>query len=97
MAKKISWTPRAQLDRLEILEYWANRNKSKLYSRKLYKSFEANIKLVANNPKLGKPTKFESVRVIVVGDYDIYYYLTENQIEIAAIWDTRRNPAKLKL
>jgi plasmid stabilization system protein ParE len=48
MAKKISWTPRAQLDRLEILEYWANRNKSKLYSRKLYKSFEANIKLVAN-------------------------------------------------
>ena len=73
MAKKVSWTPRALLDRLEILEYWANRNKSKVYSKKLYDFFASNTKLVAKNPELGGPTEFASVRVIVVTDYLIHY------------------------
>jgi len=97
MAKKISWTPRALLDRLEILEYWSNRNKSKVYSKKLYELFASNIKLVAKNPELGKTTEFPSVRVIIVTNYLIYYNIGDNDIEILTIWDTRRDPKKFKL
>ena len=97
MAKKVSWTPRALLDRLEILEYWANRNKSKVYSKKLYDFFASNTKLVAKNPELGGPTEFASVRVIVVTDYLIHYNIGDKDIEILTIWDSRRNPQKFKL
>ena|ERR1700743_1279552 len=97
MAKKISWTPRALLDRLEILEYWSNRNKSKVYSKKLYELFASNAKLVAKNPELGKATEFAYVRAIIVTDYLIYYNIGDNDIEILTIWDTRRNPKKFKL
>jgi len=97
MAKKISWTPRALLDRLEILEYWSNRNKSKAYSKKLYELFASHAKLVAKNPELGKATEFASVRVIIVTDYLIYYNIGDNDIEILTIWDMRRDPKKFKL
>ena len=47
MAAKVVWSVRARRERFEILEYWANRNKSKTYSRKLYQLFRAGIKKVA--------------------------------------------------
>jgi plasmid stabilization system protein ParE len=97
MAKKVNWTFRAQQDRLEILEYWANRNKSKVYSAKLYKSISNHIKLIAQAPEIGKPTEFPEVRFIIVIDYLIYYSNHADNITILTIWDSRRNPAKLKL
>jgi plasmid stabilization system protein ParE len=56
MAAKIIWSIRAQRERLEILEYWYKRNKSKIYSRKLYQLFKIGIKKVAEMPKTGVPT-----------------------------------------
>ena len=97
MAKKVTWTYRALQDRLEILEYWNSRNKSKTYSSKLYKAFANHIKLIAQAPEIGKPSEFADVRFIIVIDYLIYYSNQANHIEIVAIWDSRRNPVKLKL
>jgi len=72
MAAKIVWSTRAQRERFEILEYWANRNKSKTYSRKLYQLFRAGMKKVAEMPESGIPTAIPDVRIKIIRDYLIY-------------------------
>lgn len=52
MAKEIRWSIRADRVRLEILEYWANRNKSTAYSKKLNRLFIDKIELLAEFPDL---------------------------------------------
>lgn len=36
MARQIIWTERAQKERIAIFSFWNNRNKSVIYSKKLY-------------------------------------------------------------
>jgi toxin YoeB len=51
MAKQIVWTKRAESDRLKILKYWINRNKSKTYSKKLNNLFNMAVEMVASHPE----------------------------------------------
>ncbi len=97
MAKEIRWSIRAHQDRLEILEYWTNRNKSPKYSIKLDKLFRFSVGLLAEHPGLGKPTNLPSVKIKIVREYLVYYQITPDHIEILTIWDSRRNPEKFKL
>jgi len=97
MAKEIRWSVRADRDRLEIIEYWTNRNKSTTYSRKLAELFKSKAKLIAKTPESNKSTEFPFVRIKIVGDYLMYYKIENTYIEIITIWDSRRNPAKFKL
>lgn len=69
----------------------------KFIVKKLYELFASNTKLVAKNPELGRPTEFDSVRIIIVTDYQIYYHIGNKDIEILTIWDSRRDPQKFKL
>ncbi|MBC7864424.1 MAG: type II toxin-antitoxin system RelE/ParE family toxin [Bacteroidia bacterium] len=95
MAKKITWSVEAQQDRKDILEYWAHRNKSKVYSRKLDKLFREAIKIILNHPGIGRKTDFENVRAKLVKDYYILYH-GENTITILSIWDCRQDSLKLE-
>jgi len=95
MAKRIIWSKRAQNDRMEILKYWTDRNKSKNYSIKLARLFKEAIKLISNYPEIGKPTDEVNVRIKVVRDYFLIYEVEKDQISILTIWDSRQNPDKL--
>jgi plasmid stabilization system protein ParE len=97
MAKKTYWSVRADQERLEILEYWFNRNKSAAYSIKLSQLFREAVDLVSEFPDTGKPTKFPSIRKKIVKDYILYYEITTDYIEILTVWDNRRNPGEFKL
>jgi toxin YoeB len=97
MAKEIRWSVRADRDRIAILEYWANRNKSTVYSNKLNKLFIKKVEALAELPDSGKPTKNLSVRIKIVRDYLLYYRISANVIDVLTIWDSRRNPKKFKL
>jgi toxin YoeB len=97
MAKEIRWSLRADQDRLDILEYWTNRNRSTAYSIKLDKLFRASLVQIVEHPESGKPTNFQFVRIKIVRDYLIYYQITPDHIEIITIWDSRRNPKKFRL
>jgi len=97
MVKKIKWSIRARQERLEILEYWANRNKSKVYSARLSQEFLDNIDLLSKAPYIGKSIQIENVRFLIVRDYLIYYQISDSYIDILAIWDSRRDPKKFKL
>jgi len=97
MAKKITWSARAQKERTEILRYWINRNKSNSFSLSLNKLFIEYVELVAIMPELGIATDAKDVRIIIVRDYSVYYRIISTHIEVLSIWDNRRNPAKFKL
>lgn len=96
MAKQVIWSKRAQNDRKEILGYWAKRNKSKTYSRKLNALFKEAIKLIENHPEIGKPVHDDQSRIKIVRDYLLIYEIDKNLIVILTIWDSRQNPKKLK-
>ena len=97
MAKEIRWSVRADQERLEILEYCANRNKSTTYSIKLNRLFNEQVEQLTKLSELGKPTNILFVRVVILRDYLLYYKATAEFIEVLTIWDSRRNPKKFKL
>lgn len=95
MAKRITWTYRAQQDRLEILRYWRIHNHSNTYSKKLNLLFKKAILLIAVHPHIGRRTTIEGIRAKLVRDYLIFYEETYDQIFILSIWDNRRNPEEI--
>lgn len=94
--KKIIWTKIAQQERKEIFEYWNNRNKSTLYSRKLNLLFAATVSLIAQYPEIGIETGWKGIRAKTIKDYFIFYSFDNNHVYILLIWDTRWNPEKLE-
>ncbi len=95
MVRKIIWTVRAQNDRKEIFEYWNNRNKSNLYSKKLNGLIKESLLLMAKYPLIGKLTDKKNIRVKVLRDYLIVYEVLPKEIVILTILDCRQNPEDL--
>jgi plasmid stabilization system protein ParE len=89
---KIEWTIEARLDLLDILEYYLQRNGNSIYSKKLNAQINANVKLLAKNPFLGKQTEDPAIRALITGDYQIIYEVFEKLVLIVMIWDCRRDP-----
>ena len=54
MVKKIIWSERAINERTEILQYWINRNKSKVNSLKLNALIKEEITVLGKFPRLVK-------------------------------------------
>lgn len=94
MAARLIWSALALQQKREILDYWNNRNKSKIYSRKLNQLINAAAELILIHPKLGRKTNFQNVRLKIVRDYWLAYRIKQDQIQILTIWDARRNPDK---
>ncbi|MFD2563862.1 type II toxin-antitoxin system RelE/ParE family toxin [Aquimarina rubra] len=82
MARRIIWTSKADLVFTEILEFYYNRNKSKTYSRKLNQEINSIIKLLPKYPLLGIKTDVKDIRVIIKGDYKIFYQIESSEIII---------------
>ena len=78
-----------------ILEYWVKRNKSNFYSKKLLKLVIQRTEQIAEKPFIYKATDFKNVRIASIGNYSIYYKVTNDQIIISAFWDNRQDPKKL--
>jgi len=97
MVKRIVWSRRAKDERREILEYWHQRNKSKVYSKKLFRLFQLAVYQIRENPTMGKSTSLKSIRMYIIKDYLMFYEILESRILILTIWDSRQNPVKLKL
>jgi plasmid stabilization system protein ParE len=98
MAKrKIVWSHKAQIKLFQILDFYTYRNKSKTYSKKLYKRLVKESKLLIDHPEIGKLTDDDSVRGLIVDVFVLYYEDTSDKIIIHTIWDTRQNPNDLKI
>ncbi len=95
MAKEVIWSRRALEERKEILSYWRSRNKSDSYSKKLNELFKESIKIIVDFPQVGILTDWRNTRIKIVKDYLIIYEVTEMQIHVLTIWDSRQDPQKL--
>lgn len=96
MAKQVIWSRLAHLDRLQILEYWIDRNKSNIYSRRLNQIFEDTADLISKHPQMGKETDVLNIRIKIVQVYFFTYRETETTIEILTIWDSRQDPSEFE-
>lgn len=98
MAKKqVKWSLKAIHDKIDILDYWIERNQSTTYSNKLNELFNKSVKSLADFPEQGKKSDYKNIRIKNVRHFLLFYLINEDYIEIVRIWDTRRNPKKLKL
>lgn len=52
-------------------------------------------KQIAEKPSLYKSTDFKNTRVASLGNFSLFYKITEEQIIISAFWDNRQDPKKL--
>jgi len=96
MAKRnIRWTRTADIQYVGILEYWVKRNKSTKYSKKLIKIVAQRTKQIAETPLIYKKADFKDTRVASLGNYSIFYKVSDREILITAFWDNRQNPKKL--
>jgi len=93
MAKrKIVWSKRAIKRLYGILEFYDQRNKSKIYSKKLYQLLHKQVKVLIKFPEIGLKTTEETTRGLIIEDYIIYYQITKDKVIIHTVWDSRQNP-----
>lgn len=90
--RKIDWTINTILTKKSIFHYWNNRNKSTVYSKKLNQLFTITLHTVENSPEASIATKKVNIRAILVKDYYLIFEITELNIKVLDIWDTRQNP-----
>lgn len=95
--RKIIWSSKANQKLLEILGYYAQRNRSKIYSIKLYNRFRSELLTLVKHPEIGIKTEIESVRGLIVADYILFYEFDNDRIIVHTVWDSRQNPADLKV
>ena len=96
MAKRtVRWTRTADIQYIGILEYWVKRNKSNTYSKKLIKTLAARTKQISETLFIYKSADFKNTSVASLGNFSIFYKVTEQEILITAFWDNRQNPIKL--
>jgi len=94
--RKITWSNQAQFDRIEILNYWAERNNSKEYSIKLNRVFINTIELIGKMPEIGISHTATKTRIKIIKHYYIVYVFDENELRIISIWDSRQDPKTLQ-
>jgi plasmid stabilization system protein ParE len=97
MARRLIWSVTAQNSRKSIFEYWNNRNKSKVYSNKLNLLINKNLKIVLKLPEFGNPTKNEDTKFIITSHFEMFYKVTQTEIIVLDIWDTRQNPENFRI
>ena len=96
MAKrKIIWSHKAGVKLYQILEYYIERNKRKTYSVKLYSQFQKNVKLLVEQPFIGIKTELNGIGSLIIGEFAIFYEVTNDHIIIHSVWDCRQNPEDL--
>src|SRR5690625_2833873 len=93
--RNVVWTRTAELQFIGILDYWVKKNKSNTYSKSLITQFSKRTKQIAQTPLIYKSTNFKDIRVASLGNFSIYYKITDTQIIITAFWDNRQDPKKL--
>lgn len=86
----IEWTPTAQADLLEILDYFAERNKQAAH--RLFERIEQDLEHAAEHPYLFKPRpRLPGLRKIVTHPrYIVFCQVTATSIKVVNVVHARR-------
>lgn len=95
--RKIIWSHRARIKLFQILEFYADRNKSQAYSIKLNAAIKKQLSQIIKQPEIGIKSEIESVRGLVFDNFIIFYEIEPTKIIVHTIWDCRQNPEDIKI
>ena len=95
--RKIIWSPRSEIEISQILDFYGKRNGNYNYSRKIYARIRRSILILKQFPGNGVQTDIENIKNLILGDFNVFYRIKENSIEIVAVWDNKQNPDNLNL
>jgi len=97
---EVIWAKGAVRSLNAVLKYWIKRNKSDVYSKKLYKIISEELLKLSSKieAKIFIPS-FEPDKLVIEKKYSIFYKVDcdKNQLQVVRFWDNRRNPKNLKL
>ncbi|HBH05110.1 MAG TPA: plasmid stabilization protein [Flavobacteriales bacterium] len=93
--RAIIWTHLARQQRRAVLSYWAKRNKSNFYSKKLLKTISQRTLQIAENPMLFRSANRSGVRAASLGNYTLFYKYNDLELVVLLFWDNRQDPEKL--
>jgi len=91
MALKLIVSNKAQRQIINILEFYTERNKSEVYSKRLFRGFQKIFSLLKQRPFIGKKTSIEDVYVMIWGQFYIFYNFTETELNIITIKHQKEN------
>jgi plasmid stabilization system protein ParE len=100
MELKVFWTETALKMLEDIFDYYKSEVSTDI-ARRLVKKIVNRTLQLKSNPYSGskepllKLRKFE-YRYLVEGNYKIIYWVENNYVNIAAVFDTRQNPQRIK-
>lgn len=92
--KRVIWSPRANDELKDILEFYLKRNGSATYSLKLLQAVDSMIELLLSHPQLGRKTSDKDARIISFGDFLLIYDETPDTLNILSVWDNRQDPKR---
>tara|TARA_B100000809_G_C15000088_1_gene481253 strand:+ start:709 stop:1005 length:297 start_codon:yes stop_codon:yes gene_type:complete len=96
MIKQIIWSPAAEKDAEQILDF-INTKWSKRVAAKFLNKLDDNIRLISEDPKLF-PIIEDNLGVrkcVVTKQNSLFYRISDETIEIIRLFDTRQNPKSL--
>jgi hypothetical protein len=93
--RKIIWTRKANIKLFEIMDFYKKRNGTSVYSIKLYNSFKKESHRLISQPFIGISTDIKEIRGLIVGNFILFYEVSEFYIIIHTVWDCSQNPDKL--
>lgn len=100
MNEKVAWSKKAERAYGQIVDYVADEfgtTRARRYATEVYKV----VGKLPENPKMGQieplleGSRYEFRRLVIGHLSKIIYRIVEERIEIADVWDTRKNPEEL--
>ncbi len=102
MGLEIYWTDLSKIE-MKSIYFFLKRGGNKAIAKKITTEITTEIKLLINQPHLGKIEQLlvgssREFRSLIHNNYKIIYWinLDENQIEIWDVFDCRQEPLKIK-
>lgn len=98
MAKpRIIWSLKAKEKRVELMQFYIQRNENKNYTKKLNSIINQELRRLIDYPNLGIRTELDQIRGLIIKDLILFYEINEDSIIVHTLWDARQNPEKLIL
>jgi plasmid stabilization system protein ParE len=99
MEIKVLWTETALKNLEEIFEYYKYKASIKI-AKKIVKGIVTTSIKIQGNPQIGKVEELltnrqNEYRFLIVKNYKLIYWIDNNYIKVASVFDCRQNPEKL--
>lgn len=99
---KVIWQPLAMQDLRDIYDYYVD-NASLKFAKELKKKILDSSKYLSKHPEMGnieenlKLSKKDYRYFLVEENYKVLYIVSETEVNILGVFDTRQSPDKMKV